>query len=341
MLILTGGEPLARPDIFDIASSAASQGLCVVLGTNGTLLETRAAERLKRCDVAGVGISLDSAAPGFHDELRGVQGAWKGAMRGMAAARSAGLALQVQMSVMRSNRGEIDEVAALASDVGARALNVFFLVCTGRARGSTDLSADEYSEVLSSLARIADRYRDKLMVRARCAPHFAVVAGRADGADSACIAATGYMRVSPAGGVTPCPYMDETEETPKVSVDGLAGIWGSDPLFVSLREPSLKGRCGECEHSRSCGGCRARALASTGDPMETDPICNYEPGRGPAESQTEAGNEPVWSREAEERMARIPVFVRGMVRARVERYARTNGIEEITSELMSRLRKTR
>lgn len=343
MLILTGGEPLLRPDCFSLSRYADAKGLTVVLGTNGTLLDETTVGGLRSNGVKGVGISLDSAAPGFHNSFRGVQNAWEDTVSGIRRLEKHSIDFHLQLTVTRQNRKDIPALIEFAHARGARALNVFFLVCTGRGQDMTDLKPQEYEETLEYLVRAEKEYEGRIMVRARCAPHFLRVADRLNpgspalkGRTSGCIAGTGYLRISPEGCVTPCPYMPPAKGASNLKQTSLKEIWFNDPAFCSMREPAYKGNCGDCEYNDVCGGCRARALASSGDLMGEDPWCGYEPaGKKPPAPEAP---DPVWTREAEERLGRVPVFLRGMVRKGVERYARSKGLREITPELMNDLR---
>ncbi|MFQ5735580.1 MAG: radical SAM protein [Thermodesulfobacteriota bacterium] len=344
MLILTGGEPLLRPDIFELSSHAASRGLTVVLGTNGTLLDAGCVERLKESRVSGVGVSLDAASPGLHDSFRGLAGAWDATMKGIDALRDGTLDFQVQLTVTGRNKGEIPGIIRLARDKGARAVNIFFLVCTGRGSRMTDLTPSEYESILVLLAEAEEEHKEEIMVRARCAPHFLrVVEQRGQGgsllrgATSGCIAGRGYMRVSPEGFVTPCPYIPVAEGSPRLGETGLREICREDPVFRSMNTPVLKGRCGECEFDEVCGGCRARALATSGDLMGEDTWCEYTPQK--KKGTAEMGDkELVWEDSALENLKKVPVFVRPMVKKGIEKYARSNGIERITPEIMEEIR---
>ncbi|HHL39070.1 MAG TPA: radical SAM protein [Deltaproteobacteria bacterium] len=352
MLILTGGEPLLREDLPEISSHAAARGLVVVVGTNGTLLDDRSVAMLRDGGVAGVGISVDSASPAVHDRLRGVEGSWRATLEGVEALRRGGLDFQLQFTVTRESSREIGDVIALGAELGARAVNIFFLVCTGRGQRMTDLSSDEYEEVLHAIVEAEREYAGRIMVRARCAPHVLRVARRANpgsallrGETSGCIAGTGYLRISPEGYVTPCPYIPYGPASPQLGKESLRAIWERDPMMRSLREPRYTGTCGDCEFNDVCGGCRARALASGGDLMGEDDWCGYEPegppargGGGGSVADSKAAG-PVWTAEARERLGRVPSFLRPMVRRGLERYARAMGIAEITPELMAELRR--
>lgn len=350
ILILTGGEPMLRPDFYDIASYAASLGISVVVGTNGTLIDNAAARRMRGCGIKGAGISLDSTRHEYHDGFRGVPGAWSAALGSMDALREAGLPFQVQLTVTRWNKDEIPAVIELARLRGAKAVNVFFLVCTGRGQQLADIGPAEYEQTLRYLVKAEEEYRDSIIVRARCAPHFLRVA-EADngyspllkGATAGCIAGKHYLRISPEGLVTPCPYMPVTEGSPSLLDASLEDIWENGAEFTKLRASDYGGRCGRCEFKQTCGGCRARALAASGDIMAQDPWCEYNPAEkpllSPDDKRANAAADPVWSDEAKRRLDRVPGFLKGMVKAGVERYAKARGFDLITPELMIEMRR--
>jgi radical SAM protein with 4Fe4S-binding SPASM domain len=235
---------------------------------------------------------------------------------------------------------EIPEMIAFAAEQGATAFNLFFLVCTGRGQGITDISAAQYEAALLHLASAQQEYRGRMLVRARCAPHFQRIAHTNDAsfavATAGCMAGTSYMRVTPEAGVTPCPYLPI--EVGNLRSEALADIWQTAPLFTQLRQPKLTGRCGACEYEKLCGGCRARAYAASGDLMAEDPWCEYQPGQSEARAPVLEGVNPVWSEEAYVRLERIPAALRPMVERGVLAYARSKGIDTITPELMQEMR---
>lgn len=343
MLILTGGEPLMRPDIFDISRYAAARGLTVAMGTSGVGLDNAAARSMKENRVSGVGVSLDSASPEYHDRFRGMAGAWDATMGSIEALRSNGLDFQVQFTVTRENRSEVGAIIELASKAGARAVNIFFLVCTGRGTQMTDLTAAEYEETLDYLLAADTARSDSMMVRARCAPHILRLAeekmerSSVKFVTSGCIAGRGYLRISPEGFVTACPYIPVTEHSPRLGETGLKTICETDPVFRALSNPALKGRCGECEYDELCGGCRARALATGKDLMGEDTWCEYTPKKKKGTISMEE-KELIWEEAALENLKKVPAFVRPMVRKGIEKYARGNGIERITPEVMEDIR---
>ena len=271
MVVLTGGEPLLRPDLEAIARHAAGRGLMVVVGTNGTVLKARRVAALVAAGVAGVGISLDSLDPAYHDGFRGRPGAWARTMAAIDACRRGGLAFQIHFSVTDRNAAELEAMIAFARSAGALALNVFFLVCTGRGERFADVSAGTYDDVLRRVTRAA-REETGLLVRAKCAPHFKRMAMELDPAwpitlahgyeAGGCLAGTRYCRVTPEGEVTACPYIETSVGS--VRATPFAEIWRDAPMFRQLRAPQLAGRCGRCEYRKICGGCRARPLTREG-----------------------------------------------------------------------------
>ena len=344
MLVLTGGEPLLRPDIFDIISLASALGLNPVIGTNGTMLNDEVCSRLLLAGIKGAGVSLDSITPPFHDKFRGMEGAWQKTIYGIDTLRRASIPFQLQFTVTKENRGEIDRAVAFAIERGALSINFFFLVCTGRGQKATDLTPQEYETVLEEIVKAEEKFSGQIFVRARCAPHIVRVAEKINpksplvrGATAGCIAAKGYLRISPEGFVTACPYIPANSNSPSALKTSLKDIWKQDPSFSSLRESVLIGRCAECGYKDSCGGCRARALASKGSLMEEDPLCAYEPKEND-KRETPKQTAPTWSTEAQARLEKIPSFLRPMIKKGLERYAASKGIELITPELMAELR---
>ena len=333
MVVLTGGEPLLRPDLDDIARHAAGLGLMVVVGTNGILLDRARVRRLREAGVAGLGLSLDSLDPEVHDAFRGRRGAWQKTMAAIDACRAEKLTYQIHFTVTDDTAHELDAMIAFARASDAMVLNVFFLVCTGRGERVTNISRDTYERVLRQVAKAAHDEK-RLMIRAKCAPHFKRMAFELDpdwpittahGYEAGgCLAGRRYARVTPEGDLTACPYI----ETPVGSVldEGIAKLWHDAPMFKALRQPQLEGTCGACEYRRICGGCRARPLARDGNLMGEDFLCAYEPAGGATiEHITPGAGRITWTSEAETRLARVPTFVRQMVARRVEDHVRSGG----------------
>jgi radical SAM protein with 4Fe4S-binding SPASM domain len=351
MLILSGGEPLLRNDLTEIAHYAAAKGATVVVGTNGTLLTDERIAGLRDAGVRGVAVSVDSLRPSYHDNFRHGRGSLADTQVALGRLRAARLDFIVQTTVTRGNQAELEPLAAWSAEQGAVSFNCYFLVATGRGASLSDLAPAEYESVLADLARWQREYRGRMLVRAKCAPHFMRHVHRADpdspllNYETRCPCGTQYCRITPDGKVTPCPYLPEVAGD--LRTQRFADIWRSAPLFRRLRGGELGGKCGVCEYRALCGGCRARAFALEGDVLAADPSCTYEPPGGDT-----APLEPVgaiaygedfapalaWSESARERMARIPSFVRGVVMQRVEDYARRQGRREVTAELLAEVR---
>ncbi len=331
MVILTGGEPLLRRDVYEIAGAAAAAGLWVVMGTNGVLVTDAVATEMVACGVRGVAISLDSIAADRHDGFRGGRGAFAASLRALETCRARGLEVLVQTTVMEENYEEVEPLLELARRLGAWSFNLYFLVRTGRGESMHELAPARAEAMLGRLVTLQQRYRP-MLVRAKCAPHFKRIAyeqGEAGLDSGGCMAGVDYCRITPEGDVTPCPYM--TAVAGNVREGGLAAVWEGSPLLASLRDPArLGGRCGACEFRDLCGGCRCRAYAATGDPLAEDPGCTYVPSGVPLDERPLA-----WSEGARTRLDRIPIaFIRGKVERGVEAFARRHGAPAVTPELM-------
>lgn len=341
MLVLTGGEPLLRRDLNDIVEHAAHAGLMPVVGSNGILLNEARAKALREHGAAGVGISLDSITPEFHDRLRGHAGAWAGALAGMRAAREAGLGVLMQATLFAENRKQLAGFADLAAEVGAMALNFFFLVCTGRGVTQTDLSPAAYEESLRDILAL-QAARPELMIRARCAPYARRMLGLHAGEvapgyaewSSACLAGRTYLRIGPKGEVTPCPYIPNAAGSVRWSP--LREIWETGADFVRLRGEMPGGKCSSCDYRVSCGGCRARALATAGDLMAEDGKCTYCPplDGSPETLPVRQAASVAWSPEAQRLLERIPGFVRNKLKASLEQRAVAAGEATISADFM-------
>jgi radical SAM protein with 4Fe4S-binding SPASM domain len=302
--ILTGGEPLLRRDILEIVQRAAERGLWVVVGTNGVRITDNLARCLAEAGARGLSLSLDALDADRHDRFRKVRGAWRNTVEGAEILGRTGLPFIVQTTAGSHNLGELDAIADFAHDrLAAKVWNLYFLVPTGRGQFVSDITPSQYDEVLASLYRIQRKYDRRMLVNAKCAPHYIKTvlensAAQADaiptdgdwattpglsairtysGGAGGCPAGTHYMGIRPNGDVTPCPYLPVFAGTLRSS--SLAELWTSSELFTDIRRrTSLGGRCGECEMNGHCGGCRARAYGMTGDLMAEDPLCTHTPG---------------------------------------------------------------
>jgi heme b synthase len=291
VVILTGGEPLLREDIFDLAAHGAGRGHRMVMAVNGTLLTPAVATRLKDAGIQRVSISIDGASAASHDRFRGVAGAYDGALAGIAACRQAGLPFQINTTVTRANKNELPSIQALALELEAAAHHVFVLVPTGRGELIREelLSPEEYE---ATLGWLLDRQKEgRLFIKPTCAPQFyrlwrqdaaargEKITAAAHGMEAmtkGCLGGQGFAFVSYRGEVQPCGYLElvagNIRETP------FPEIWAQSELFQQLRRvDDYHGKCRVCQYRKVCGGCRARAFALTGDVLGDDPICPYEP----------------------------------------------------------------
>lgn len=361
MVVLTGGEPLLRRDLEELVSHGHRLGLSMVVGTNGVLLHELRVQSLKKAGALGIGISLDSLDPEQHDSFRGCSGSWEKTLGGMEACRKFDMPFQVHFSVTEQNAAEVPAMIDFTRSVGARVLNIFFLVCTGRGEGMSDITPQRYEQVLEEIVKGQEAHPE-LIIRARCAPHFKRIAyqhdpkstlTRAEGYEGGgCLAGIHYCRVTPEGDVTACPYIPDSEGS--VKHEQFLEIWDNSATFKSLRNPELEGKCGQCEFQQLCGGCRARppaiARALTDQPiplerdlMKSDPWCIYTPGgKEPIQPLKENKTTTIeWSADAEQRLQRIPPFLRKMVKKRTESYVTGQGDSIVTPEHMAVLAKRR
>jgi radical SAM protein with 4Fe4S-binding SPASM domain len=345
MVVLTGGEPLMRGDLEELVAHGTGRGLAMVVGTNGVALTDRRVQSLKAAGAMGAGISVDSLDPEKHDAFRGLPGAWEKTMQGIEACKRHDLSFQIHFSVTESNANEVPAMIDFARAAGARVLNVFFLVCTGRGESMSDISPITYERVLNQLVAAQEQSKD-LLIRARCAPHYKRIAYQRNPASTltraagyeggGCLAGIHYCRITPEGGVTACPYIPEEEGN--IRDRKFWDIWNQSPTFQSLRNPKLQGKCGSCEFRILCGGCRARPLAMGDSLMDTDPWCVHVPeGAAVIEPLVEQPKTLAWSDEAEKRLSRVPSFLRKMVKSRAETYVHELGLHLVTEEHLATL----
>lgn len=300
IIILTGGEPLMRPDALQIARYAVDKGLRVVMGSNGTLITREMAARLKDASISRIGISLDFPVARLQDDFRGKAGAFDAAVTGIANARQAGIGIQINSTVTKLNVSYLNELLSLALKMEAVAFHPFMLVPTGRGKGleSVELSPEQYEETLNWIYDKQAELGDRMFFKPTDAPHYLRVIKQRQKRNGdmpaakkqeqaaghhpmqsitrGCLAGTGFCFISHQGRVQGCGYLDV--ETGNIRESSFRQVWNDSPLFHDLRDLSLvKGKCGFCEYKRICGGCRARAYEATGDYLEAEPYCVYQP----------------------------------------------------------------
>jgi AdoMet-dependent heme synthase len=336
ILVLSGGEPLYRSDIFQLASHATEKGLRVALATNGTQVTKEVARMIVDAGVKRVSISLDGADSITHDSFRGIPGAFDAAVQGLRNLKSLGMSVQINMTIARHNAQQLPEVLQLAKSSGADALHTFLLVPVGC---GVDIAAEQMVPP-EEYERMLNWFYDQSLtggieLKATCAPHYFRVVRQRRAAEKrsaaaheatvmhdpsaigptdalmpggtgislrpnagppvghhtghpsghpsdmnamtkGCLAGTGVCFISHEGEVFPCGYL------PVIAGDlrkqRFVDIWRDAEVFNALRDTgNLKGKCGCCEFRNVCMGCRARAFAATGNYLDEEPFCVYEP----------------------------------------------------------------
>ncbi len=293
VLVLSGGEPLMRKDIFEIAAYGTEKGLRMCMATNGTLINDRICEQMKESGIRMVSLSLDGSTPEIHDDFRSQKGAFAGTMRGIDYLKKHEIPFLINSSFTKRNQEDIPNVYKVAKAAGATAWYMFMVVPTGRGEDIMNelVSADDYEEILDWHFH-QEMEEPEMMMRPTCAPHYYRITlqktkeeGAAyerrslsfsTGGSKGCIAAQVIALITQDGDVQPCSYFPRSAGNLKEK--SFKEIWEDSELFRSLRDfKSYKGRCGECEYISVCGGCRARADAVYGDYLAEEPFCNYVP----------------------------------------------------------------
>src|SRR5215469_1272468 len=289
LMVFTGGDPLKRPDLFALLEKSVGLGLRTTITPSATLLlNENAIDRFRKCGVARMAISLDGPDASSHDGFRRVEGSFARTMFGLDYARTVGLPTQVNTTVTRHNFHRLDEIGGLVSEYGARLWSVFFLVVTGRATASLDLTAEEYEEVFRILYRFsktasfdiktteAQHYR-RYVAQQRKAER---VSGRPVSPleviqrQSGINGGRGFVFISHTGEIYPSGFLPVSAGN--VRRNSLIHVYRNSPLFRTLRDSAnLRGKCGACEFRNLCGGSRSRSFAVTGDYLAEDPKCIY------------------------------------------------------------------
>jgi AdoMet-dependent heme synthase len=318
VLVLSGGEPLFRPDLFDIGAYGVESGFRMALATNGTLVTDRVAARIADTGFSRVAISIDGAREATHDAFRGLPGSHRLAMRGIRNLRAEGVSVQINSTIARHNVDEVPALLDLALSLEADALHLFMLVPVGcglEIAPAEMLPADDYERVLHWFDEQSKSC--PIDLKATCAPHyyriraqriedersrgdvtstFIAPGTRAKAAPSVlgggrhgqhlsamtrgCLAGTSVCFVSNEGAIYPCGYLPVSAGDTRVQ--RFADIWNGSEVFRLLRDPdAYEGKCGVCRYEAICGGCRARAYAATGSFLAEEPFCTYQPDRDP------------------------------------------------------------
>ncbi len=297
LMVFTGGDPLKRPDLMSLLRYSSAIGLRTTVTPSATpLLTPEAIAGFKAAGVCRIALSVDGADASTHDAFRGVPGSYALTMQGFAAARAARLETQVNTTVTRWNMHQIPWIAEMVERSGARLWSVFFLVATGRAVETDDLSAEEYEQVFDFLYKIGQTA--SFDIKTTEAPHYRRYlaqqkkAARLGGESSSGQAGQtsvlsrhagirdgkGMVFVSHTGDVFPSGFLPVSAGN--IRHTPLAQAYQDTPLFQVLRDSdALGGKCGDCNYRNLCGGSRARAYAIHGDWMAEDPRCVYQPQR--------------------------------------------------------------
>ena len=315
VFVLTGGDPLKRPDIFEIVEYGSTNGVSISLTPSATPLLTRdAIARLKGCGLARLAVSLDGPTAEIHDAFRRVPGSYDWTLRSVRWARELALPAQINTTITRHNLQHLDAMIALLEQLDIVLWSVFFLVPTGRGSAIDLISADEFEQVFEKLYQTAKRGRfdiksteaqhyrrfrlqrrteDKRKGNIRPLP-LRLGLSTTDGigrAPRGINDGKGFVFVSHLGEVFPSGFLPISAGN--VRNQSLADLYRHSPLFRSLRDTSnLQGKCGICEFREICGGSRARAYALTGDIFAEEPCCVWQPKTQARESVGPANSIP-------------------------------------------------
>ncbi len=295
VLVLSGGEPLIRPDIFEIANYGTKKGLRMCMATNGALVTDEICEKMKEADIKMVSLSLDGPTAEVHDDFRQCEGAFEGVIRAAELFNKHGQKFLINSSFTKRNQPHIADTFKLAKKLGATAWYMFMIVPTGRGEDimSELITKEDYEELLKWHYEV-EKGEEDILMRPTCAPHYYRVVpqmAKADGekfqrrsltfstgGGKGCIAGQSICLIDCFGDVKPCSYFPMSAGN--VKTEKFKDIWFNSTLLHDMRDfKSYKGKCGVCEYINVCGGCRARAYAVTGDYMDPEPFCDYTPAK--------------------------------------------------------------
>ena len=293
VVVLSGGEPLLRRDVFELAKYGGEKGLRMCLATNGTLVTEETCLKIKDAGIKMVSLSLDGSTAAVHDDFRCQPGAFEGTLNAARLFREHGIKFLINSSFTKRNQEEIPRIYKLAKELGATAWYMFMIVPTGRGEEIMGelISPEDYEELLGWHYEM-EKNEDELLVRPTCAPnYYRVVLQKSKeqgddfkrrslqfstGGSKGCLAGQLICLIDVDGNVLPCSYFPMSAGN--IREKSFKEIWEESELFKQLRDfKGYKGRCGSCEYVNVCGGCRARAYAVTGDYLAEEPFCNYIP----------------------------------------------------------------
>lgn len=295
IIILTGGEPLLREDIFEIASSGAKKlGLTMVMAPCGMLVNEETAKKIVDSGIKRISLSLDGATKETHDTFRGLKGSYEAVLKAMEAAKKVGLEFQVNTTVTKHNLKELPQILELARKKGALGFHPFLLVPTGRGKdlAEWELSPEEYEKTLTWIYEQDSKLKNLgsgFQFKPTCAPHYyriyhqhekmiteVPLSNHLHSFTKGCMGGQYFAFVSHTGKVQICGFLDI--ECGDIRKEPFSKIWYNSEVFKEMRDwDKYHGRCGICEYRKICGGCRARAYALTGDYLAEEPFCVYQP----------------------------------------------------------------
>jgi len=303
VVVLSGGEPLLRKDVFELATYGTNKGLRMCLATNGTLVTQDICDKIKEAGIKMVSLSLDGASADVHDNFRNVEGAFDGTINATKLFKKNGIQFLINSSFTKRNQDEIPKIAKLAKELGATAWYMFMIVPTGRGEDIMDelISVEDYEALLDWHYEM-EKMEDDMLVRPTCAPsYYRVVLQKkkedgddfkrrtlkfSTGGSKGCLAGQLIALLDVDGNVLPCSYFPKAAGN--IREQSFKEIWDTSELFKDMRNwKAYKGRCGACEYVSVCGGCRARAYAVHGDYMAEEPFCSHIP-RGYKSEEKEA-----------------------------------------------------
>lgn len=293
VVVLSGGEPLLRKDVFQLARYGSEKGLRMCLATNGTLVTDEVCAKIKDSGIRIVSLSLDGASDETHDDFRKQKGAFSGTINAARLFKKHGIEFIINSSFTKRNQEEIPRVYRLAKELGATAWYMFMIVPTGRGEEIMNelISKEDYEEILDWHYQMEKDETD-MLVRPTCAPHYYRLVlqkskeegGKfqrrslkfSTGGAKGCIAGQLIVLIDVDGNVLPCSYFPKFAGN--IRKQTFQEIWEESPLFKDLRDfKRYKGKCGSCEFINVCGGCRARAHSLYGDYLQEEPFCGYLP----------------------------------------------------------------
>lgn len=291
IIIMTGGEPMLRDDIWEIAKHGTDIGLRMVMAPCGFLVTEETVQKMIDSGIQRLSFSIDGATEQSHDDFRRVKGAFASVMTAIENCNKMGMEFQVNTTISKHNLHELEDILKLVIKLGAKAHHPFLLVPTGRGAELKDqeISPEDYEKTLTWFYEMRDKV--PIQFKPTCAPHYyrifrqketekgIKVTSETHGMDAmskGCMGGQSFAFVSHTGKVQICGFLEE--ECGDIRKEPFSKIWDTSSVFKEMRAwDDYNGRCGYCEFRSVCGGCRARAFAFTGDYMDEEPFCTYQP----------------------------------------------------------------